>query len=71
MKRALSGLLAGIFFRIDFQKTQEGKTVYQDFVCTRLKDSLISWTFASLNKQRVEEMATSINSVAFAPAKAH
>jgi hypothetical protein len=58
------------FFRIDYQTTQDGKTVYQDFVCTRLKGALVSWTFASLNKQQVEEMATSINSVAFASAKA-
>jgi hypothetical protein len=58
------------FFRIDFQKTSEGKIVYQDFVCTRLKGSLVSWTFSSLNQQQVEEMAASINSVAFAPVKA-
>jgi|GEM_PF-3001200 len=58
------------FFRIDFQKTQEGKTVYQDFVCTRLNSSLISWTFTSLDKQRLEEMVASINSVAIASAKA-
>ena len=57
------------FFRIDFQKNQEGKTVYQDFVCTRLNGSLVSWTFTSLNMQQVEEMATSIQSVAFASAK--
>ena len=58
------------FFRIDYQRTQEGKIVYQDFVCTRLKGALVSWTFASLNKRQVEEMATSINSFAFASAKA-
>jgi hypothetical protein len=58
------------FFRIDFQKTSEGKIMYQDFVCTRLKGSVVSWTFGSLDKQRVEEMAASINSVAFASAKA-
>jgi len=58
------------FFRIDYQRTQEGNIVYQDFVCTRLKGALVSWTFASLNKQQVEQMATSINSVALAPAKA-
>ena len=57
------------FFRIDYQRTQEGKIVYQDFVCTRLKGALVSWTFAGLNKQQVEEMATSINSVTFASAK--
>ncbi len=58
------------FFRIDFQKTQEGKTVYQDFVCTRLNGSLVSWTFTSLEQQQVEEMVASINSVAIAPPKA-
>jgi hypothetical protein len=58
------------FFRIDFQKTQEGKTMYQDFVCTRLKGSLVSWTFTSLDKQRVEEMVASINSFTIASAKA-
>lgn len=58
------------FFRIDFQKTEEGKIVYQNFVCTRLKGSLVSWLFGSLNKQRVEEMAASIASVAVASAKA-
>lgn len=58
------------FFRIDYQRTQEGKIVYQDFVCTRLKGTMVSWTFASLNKRQVEEIATSINSVAFASAKA-
>ena len=58
------------FFRIDYQRTQEGKIVYQDFVCTRLKGALVSWTFTSLNKQQVREMATSISSVAFASAKA-
>jgi hypothetical protein len=58
------------FFRIDYKITQEGKIVYQDFVCTRLKGALVSWTFASPNKRQVGEMATSINSVAFASAKA-
>jgi hypothetical protein len=38
---------------------------------TLYADSLVSWAFASLNKQQAEEMATSINSVAFASAKAH
>jgi hypothetical protein len=57
------------FFRIDYQRTQEGKIVYQDFVCTRLKGTLVSWTFTSLNKQQVEEMAKSINSVKFVSAK--
>lgn len=58
------------FFRIDYQRTQEGTIVYQDFVCTRLKGALVSWTFTSLNKRQVEEMAKSINSVAVASAKA-
>jgi len=33
------------FFRVDYGKADESKTVYQTFVCTRLKDSLVSWTF--------------------------
>jgi hypothetical protein len=57
------------FFRVDFQKTDEGKIVYQAFVCTRLKGSLISWTFTSLNENQVGELAASINTVAFVPAK--
>jgi hypothetical protein len=58
------------FFRIDFLTTSEGKIEYQDFVCTRVKGSLVAWTFISLNEQQVEEMAASINSVTFASAKA-
>ena len=58
------------FFGIDYRTTQEGKVVYRDFLCTRLKGALVSWTFSSLSKQQVEEMATSINSVALSSAKA-
>jgi hypothetical protein len=54
------------FFRVDFQKTEQGKTLYQVFVCTRLKDSLVSWMFTSLNENQVGELATSINTVTFA-----
>jgi hypothetical protein len=56
------------FFRVDYRKTDEGKTVYQSFACTRLKDSLVSWTFTSLNEEQVGEMAASVNTVAFSPA---
>jgi hypothetical protein len=56
------------FFRTDFQKTDEGNTVYQAFVATRLKGSLVSWTFTSLNNKEVGEMAASVNTVAFTPA---
>jgi hypothetical protein len=56
------------FFRVDYQKADEGKTVYQTFVCTRLKDSLVSWTFTSLDEKQVGEMAASVSRVAFAPA---
>jgi hypothetical protein len=56
------------FFRADFQKTDEGKTVYQAFIATRLKGSLVSWTFTSLNDKEVGEMAASVNTVAFTPA---
>lgn len=57
------------FFRADFQKTDRGKTVYQAFVCTRMQDSLVSWTFTSLDEKQAGEMAASINSVAFVPVK--
>jgi hypothetical protein len=58
------------FFRADFQKTNEGKTVYQAFIATRLKGSLVSWTFTSLNNKEVGEMAASVNTVVFTPASA-
>lgn len=58
------------FFLIDFQKTDDGKTVYQVFACTRLKGSVVSWMFTSLDENRVREMATSINTVAFVSEKA-
>jgi hypothetical protein len=57
------------FFRVDFRKTDEGKTMYQAFVCARLKGSLVSWAFISLNEQQVGEMAASINTVALASAR--
>ena len=55
------------FFRADFQKTDEGKTEYQSFIATRLRGSLVSWTFTSLNNKEVGEMAASVNTVAFTP----
>ena len=56
------------FFRADFQKTDEGKTVYQAFIVTRLKGSLVSWTFTSLSNKEVGEIAASVNTIAFVPA---
>jgi hypothetical protein len=55
------------FFRIDYQKTDEGKTVYQTFLCTRLKDSFVSWTFTSLNKNQLGDLATSVNTIVLDP----
>jgi len=55
------------FFRADFQKTDEGKTVYQSFIATRLRGSLVSWTFTGLNDKEVGEIAASVNTVAFTP----
>lgn len=54
------------FFRVDFQKTSEGRTLYQVFVCTRLKNTLVSWMFTSLDESQVTELATSIKTVTFA-----
>ena len=56
------------FFGVDYQKTDEGKTVYQTFLCTRLKGSFVSWTFTSLNKKQLGELATSVNTIVLAPA---
>jgi len=56
------------FFGVDYQKTDEGKTVYQTFICTRLKSSFVSWTFTSLNKKQLGELATSVNTIVLDPA---
>jgi hypothetical protein len=55
------------FFGVDYQKTDEGKTVYQTFLCTRLKGSFVSWTFTSLNKKQLGEMTTSVNTIVLDP----
>jgi len=55
------------FFGVDYQKTDEGKTMYQTFLCTRLKGSYLSWTFTSLNKKQVGELAASVKTIALAP----
>lgn len=61
------------FVRIDYQRIDNGKVLYQSFVCTRLKDSLVSWTFVSLNHEELGKMAASINTVTIvrAPSKPH
>jgi len=56
------------FFGVDYQKTDEGKTMYQTFLCTRLKGSFVSWTFTSLNKKQVGDLAASVKTIALAPA---
>lgn len=56
------------FFGVDYQTTDEGKTVYQTFLCTRLKGFFVSWTFTSLNKKQLGEMATSVNTIVLDPA---
>jgi hypothetical protein len=57
------------FVRADLQKLDGGKTIYEVFVCTRLKGSFVSWMFGSLDEKRVEQMAKSINTFALANAK--
>ena len=57
------------FVRADLQKLDEGKAIYEVFVCTRLKGSFVSWMFGSLDEKRVERMAESINTVALTSAK--
>lgn len=51
------------FFGVDYQKTDEGKTLYQTFLCTRLKGYLVSWTFASLDRKRLGELTASVNRI--------
>jgi hypothetical protein len=51
------------FFGVDYQKTDEGRTVYQTFLCTRLKGHFVSWTFASLDKKRLGELRTSVSTI--------
>jgi hypothetical protein len=57
------------FVRADLQKVDQGKTIYEVFVCTRLNGSFVSWMFGSLDEKRVERMAESINTFAAASAK--
>jgi len=56
------------FFGVDYQKTDEGKTVYQSFLCTQLKGYFVSWTFTSLDRKRLGELTTSVNTIVLAPA---
>jgi hypothetical protein len=60
------------FFGIDYQKTNEGKTVYQTFLCARMKGFFVSWTFTSVNRKQLGELATSVNTTVLdsAPPKA-
>ena len=57
------------FFGVDYRKTDEGKTMYQTFLCTRLTDYFVSWTFTSLDEKRVGEIAASASKIAFTPAR--
>jgi hypothetical protein len=49
------------FFGVDYQKTDEGGTLYQTFLCARLKGYFVSWTFTSLDKKRLRELTASVN----------
>ena len=60
------------FFGVDYQKTDEGRTVYQTFLCTQLKGYFVSWTFTSLDKKRLRSLTASVNTIVLdaSPAKA-
>jgi hypothetical protein len=51
------------FFGIDYQKTEEGRNLYQTFLCTQLKGYFVSWTFTSLDKKRLGELTASVNTI--------
>jgi hypothetical protein len=51
------------FFGADYQKTDEGKTVYQTIISTQLKGYFVSWTFTSLDRKRLGELTTSVNAI--------
>ncbi len=53
------------FFRADFEKTEEGKTIYEAFICARRKGSFVSWSFVSLSPAALEQIASSVQSVSF------
>jgi hypothetical protein len=53
------------FYRVDYKRTDEGKAVYESFVCVRRKGFLISWTFVSLSHEELEQIAGSIQTVSF------
>jgi len=54
------------FYRVDYKKTEEGKTGYETFVCVRRKGFFVSWTFVSFSQEEeVDQMAGSIQTVSF------
>ena len=53
------------FYRVDYQKTDEGKTLYESFICVRQKGFFISWTFVSLSAEEIDQIASSIKTVSF------
>ena len=51
--------------RIDYQKTEQGRIVYESFVCLRRKGFFVSWTFVSLSPDEVNQIADSVKTASF------